>query len=80
MSGSRIWQESLIGRLAGGAGLAWRQSFFCKWVYGSAQYSRQEALRCSLTARALTAAVSLPARPLELAEQPSGEVSPAACS
>jgi O-antigen ligase len=67
LNGARLWRESLIGRLAGGAGLAWRHSVFCKWVYGSAQYSRQEAVRCSLTGKALTAAAGLLARPLELA-------------
>jgi O-antigen ligase len=67
LSRAQIWRESLTGRLAAGAGLAWRQSVFCRWFYGTARYSRQEAVRCSLTGRAFAAGGALLARPLELA-------------
>lgn len=67
MSKTQIWQESLTGRVAAGAGLTWRQSVFCRWVSGTAQYSRQEAVRSSLTSRAPAAVVGLLLRPLEQA-------------
>ncbi|HPZ43179.1 MAG TPA: O-antigen ligase family protein [Bacillota bacterium] len=65
MNGARLWQESLLGRLVEGAGLAWRHSILRQWLNGSAQYSRQEAVRCSLTGRVLTAVAGFPARLLE---------------
>ena len=67
MSKTQIWQESLTGRVAAGAGLTWRQSVFCRWVSATAQYSRQEAVRSSLTSRAPAAVVGLLLRPLEQA-------------
>ena len=67
MSKTQIWQESLTGRFAARAGLTWRQSGFCRWVSGTAQYSRQEAVRSSLTSRAPTAVAGFLVRPLEQA-------------
>lgn len=64
---AQAWQESLAGRLAAGLARSGRQSAFYRWVTGTAQYSRQDAVRHSLAGRVLAYAAGLAARPLERA-------------
>lgn len=65
----QAWHESLTGRLIADVTRSYRHSAFCRWVAGTARYSRQAAVRNSLFAKILAGGAGLAARPLELAGQ-----------
>lgn len=64
---AKAWQESLAGRFAAWLLRSGRQSSFYRWAAGSADYSRQDAVRHSLAGRILATAARLAAWPLERA-------------
>jgi O-antigen ligase len=62
-----IWQESIFGRLTGGISQVWQHSRLYGLVNGTAAYSRQGALRHSLSGRLCAAVAGTVVHPLELA-------------
>jgi len=62
-----IWQESILSRLTAGFLQTWHHSYLYGLVNGTAAYSRQEALRHSLTGRFCAAVARTVVHPLELA-------------
>lgn len=65
----QAWQESLTGRLVAALARSCRHSAFCRWIAGTAQYSRQDIVRNSLFGRILAGGAGLVSKPLELAGQ-----------
>lgn len=64
---AQAWQKSLAGRLMAGLARSGHESAFYHWTAGTAQYSRQDAVRQSLTGRVLSKTAGLVSRPLEQA-------------
>ena len=63
---SKVWQESLIGRLTAGILRNWQQSSLYGWATGTPGYSHQKATRLSLVGRASATAARALGRPLEI--------------
>ncbi|NPV73180.1 MAG: polymerase [Pelotomaculum sp.] len=64
---SQAWQESMTGRFAAALARSGRHSGFLHWVAGTARYSRQDAVRNSLTAKLLAIIAGFLALPLQRA-------------